>query len=170
MNAETLLKENVGWLEDVGVEQVNFEVVDEKGLRSVETYAMDDEINTDKGFAYFYALGDEGFHWGHIGSGDYTTFFYTETLFDIMEYEDIDDKWLAENPKRVGSIITDGIIDDKDLFESFWYLTSYKQIYADFPLINCLRDYLTEYYETRIEAEFPEEVENARLKKTLRSG
>ena len=164
MNAETLLKESVGWLDDVSVEQASFEVVDEDGNRTVTTYAMDETVDPDQAFAYFYALGTEEFYWGHLGTGEYSAFNYMYGLFDLMEYEDVDDKWLVENPKRVGSMITDSIIDDKDLFESFWTLRSYQQIYAEFPLIDCLRDYLTEFYETVIENEFAEEVENARVK------
>ena len=163
MTAEALLKDSVNWVEEF-VGQVSFEVVDEDGHKSVETYEMDEEVSTDKGFAYFYALGEEEFYWGHLADGEYSTINYINRLFDLMEYEDIDDKWLATNPKRVGPIVTDNIIADKSMFQTFQYLMSYDQIYAAFPLIDCLRDYLTEYYETVIEATFPEEVENAKVR------
>ena len=165
MRVQTMLNEELGWLEDVGIEQVNFEAVDTDGYRNMVTYALDDNLPEGIGLSYFYAINPEGFYWGHIGAGEYVFMDFTETLLGLMEFEEIDVDWLAANPKRVGSMVTDSIIADKDMFQSFWELKSYHQIYFDHPAIDNLRDYLTEYYETYIENAFPEEVNRARIRK-----
>ena len=43
----------------------------------------------------------------------------------LMEFEEIDDEFLVKNPKRIGSMVTDNIISDKDMFESSWELEKF---------------------------------------------
>ena len=158
MKTQTLLAEQVGWHEDVSVEEIYFETVSDDGIRDVIVYALDDEITTQDSLAYFYALNEDGFYWGHVGFGEYIHFSYEECLIHLMEYEDIDANYMLKNPKEIGEIITDNIIQDKDVFETFWLLKSYKQIYSEFPLIDQLREYLTDFYELYIPATLqPEE-------------
>ena len=167
MRVQTMLDQEVGWMEDVGVEQVNFETQDNDGSRNVLTLALDDHVVKNVGYAYFYAINPEGFYWGHVGTGEYVFFDFNEAIFNLMEFEEVDADWLAKNPKRIGPMITDGIIEDKDTFESFWELKSFQQIYFEHPLIDNLRDYLTEYYETWVENAFPEEVNRERTRQAL---
>ena len=61
MRAEAVLEQEVGWLTDVGIDEVNFEFLNENGYRDVFTCAMDDELDEDKPLAYFYALNCNGF-------------------------------------------------------------------------------------------------------------
>ena len=149
MKVETMLKEAVGWLEDVMVEEVNFECYSDNKV-TLETYAPDDDVDPKFAITYFYARNDDGFYWGHLGAEDYVHISYIDALLGIMEYEEVDDEFLVNNSDKIGEMITDSIIADKDMFESYWELTSYGQIYNSRPAIESLRDYLTEYYETYI--------------------
>ncbi len=149
MKVEALLIEAVGWLEDSTVEEVNFECYSDSRI-TLETYALDDEFDPKFAIAYFYALNDDGFYWGHFGDEDYVHISYMDALFGIMEDTDITDEFLVNNSGMIGEMITDSIIADKDMFQSYWLLTSYAQIYNNHPAIRSLRDYLTEYYDTYI--------------------
>ena len=160
MNVRTLLNEKVGWMEDVTVEDIYFEVIDELGNRDVEVFSLDDEIVPDYGISYFYALNEDGFYWGNLEFETYSHYGYFECLCHLIDYEELDEDFLKSNPEKVGEILTDNIIADKDVFETFFLLKSYYQIYNDFPLINQLREYLAEFYELYIPANFePEEEE-----------
>ena len=160
MKVETLLKENVGWLDDATVEDVYFEVVDEGGNRDVEAFALDEDIIPDYAITYFYALNENGFYWGNLGFETYNHYAYDAGLWHLIEFEELTEDFMTSNPEKVGEILTDNIINDKDVFESFWTLKSYHQIYSEFPLINQLREYLTDFYELYIPANFgPEEEE-----------
>ena len=159
MNVRTLLQETIGWMEDVTVEQVYFEVVDVNGLRDVEVFSLDEEIVPDYGISYFYALNEDGFYWGNLEFGHYNHYGYREGLWHLIEFEEMDEEFMISNPEKVGEILTDNIIADKDMFESFFLLTSFYQIYNSFPLISQLRDYLTEFYQSYIPAEFEVEEE-----------
>ena len=162
MKVQTLLTEQVGWNKDVTVEEVYFEVVDEHGLNEVEVYSIDEIIDPDKLFTYFYALNEDGFYWGNVQWGEYIHYGYYEGLIHLVEYEELSTDFMLKNPRKIGEIITDSIIADKDAFETFWLLKSYAQIYNDFPLINQLREYLTDFYELYVPANVqPEEVECA---------
>ena len=162
MKTQTLLAEQVGWHEDVSVEEVYFETVDSDGNRDIAIYALDDEIDSDLALSYFYALNEDGFYWGHIGGETYNHYGYHENLMYLLEYEEVNIDFMLKNPKEIGEILTDNIIQDKDVFESFWELKSFYQIYNEFPLINQLREYLTDFYESYIPATIqPEEVECA---------
>ena len=162
MTVQALLNDKVGWMEDVTVEQVYFEVVDSDGYRDVEVFSLDEEIVPDYGISYFYALNEDGFYWGNLEFGYYNHYGYYEGIWHLIEFEELDEAFLRSNPERVGEILTDNIIADKDMFESFFLLTSYQQIYNSFPLINQLREYLTEFYQAYIPANFePEEEECA---------
>ena len=149
MKAETILKKAVGWLEDVTVEEVNFECHSNNRI-TLETYALDEEIDPKFAITYFYARNDDGFYWGSFAGADYAHISYMDALFGIMEDANVDDEFLVNNSDKIGEMITDSIIADKDMFESYWLLTSYAQIYNSRPAIESLRDYLTEYYETYI--------------------
>lgn len=159
MNVRTLLQEKVGWMEDVTVEEIYFEVVDELGYRDVEVFSLDEEIVPDYGISYFYALNEDGFYWGNLEFETYSHYGYLDGLLHLIEYEELDESFMKNNPEEVGKIITDGIIADKDVFQSFFYLKSYYQIYNEFPLINQLREYLAEFYELYIPANFDSEEE-----------
>lgn len=160
MNVRTLLNERVGWLEDVTVEDIYFEVVDELGNRDVEVFSLDEEIVPDYAITYFYALNEDGFYWGNLEFENYNHYGYAECLWHLIEYEELDEAFMVSNPEKVGEIITDNIIADKDSFQSFWTLISYYQIYNNFPLIDQLRGHLTDFYELYIPANFgPEEEE-----------
>ena len=162
MKVETLLNERVGWLGDVTVEEVYFEVVDENGLRDVEVFSLDEEIVVDYGISYFYALNEDGFYWGSFGHGDFYHYGYQEGIWHLIEFEELDEDAILSNAEKVGEILTDSIIADKEIFQTFWTLTSYHQIYNSFPLINQLREYLTDFYQLYIPANFgPEEKECA---------
>ena len=149
MKAETVLKRAVGWLEDVTVEEVNFECHTDSTI-TLETYALDEEIDPKFAITYFYARNDDGFYWGHFGAEDYVHISYMDALFGVMEDTDITDEFLVDNSDTIGEMITVCIIADKDMFQSYWVLTSYAQIYNNHPAIKSLRDYLTEYYDTYI--------------------
>ena len=166
MKVETMLNIQVGWDADVSVEEVNIQV-HKKNNVDVVSYALDDNFPKNMAVSYFYALCDEGFYWGDIPKGIYVLVDTMEALGHLMEFEEIDANWLARNPKRIGPMITDNIIDDRDLFVLPDVLVSYQQIYYDNPLINNLRDYLTEYYETYIENTFEQEVNRERIRKAL---
>ena len=162
MNVRTLLNEKVGWMEDVTVEEIYFEVVDELGNRDVEIFSLDDDIVPDYGISYFYALNEDGFYWGNLEFETYNHYGYYEGLWHLIEFEELDEDFMKGNPEKVGEILTDNIIADKDVFETFFLLKSYYQIYSEFPLINQLREYLTDFYQAFIPANFdPEEEECA---------
>ena len=158
MKVETLLKEAVGWLDDTTVEEVNFECYTDSRV-TLETYALDDEFDPKFAITYFYARNDDGFYWGHLGAEDYVHISYMDALLEIMEYEEVDDEFLENNSDKIGEMITDSIIADKDMFESYWELTSYGQIYNSRPAIESLRDYLTGYYDHYVSEVFPLEEE-----------
>ena len=147
MKTQTLLTERVGWLDDVTVDEVYFETVSENGIRDVECYALDEDISTEDSLSYFYALNEDGFYWGNVDFGDYVHFSYQEGLFHLIEYEGIDTDFMRRNLRKLGEMLTDNIIADKDMFQTFWLLKSYHQIYSEFPLIDQLREYLTDFYE-----------------------
>lgn len=162
MKVETLLKEKVGWLDDVSVEEVYLEVVDELGNRDVEVFSLDEEIVTDYAISYFYALNEDGFYWGSFGHENYYHYEYQAGIWHLIEFEELTEDFMINNPEKVGEILTDSIIADKEIFESFWTLVSYHQIYNSFPLINQLREYLVDFYQLYIPANFgPEEEECA---------
>ena len=147
MTVETLLTETVGWLTDVNVKEVHLEYINGRGYRSLLTCSMEDRLEDGANLAHFYALNDDGFYFGHLGSGSCSYFEYMDTLLEIMDDQELTMEFLIENPKEIGSMITDIIIDDKDIFVGPVVLMSYQQIYWMYPVIDHLRDHLIEYYE-----------------------
>lgn len=71
MTVLTYLKETVGFLEDIHVEEVSFE--GDYPQQKILTLALDDPLPPFD-FKYFCARTDDGFYFGDIAAGTYEKF------------------------------------------------------------------------------------------------